>query len=225
MKKTGRITSGEWLILISAALDLMLHGHDHRGSGRGIWPLIRVKNLLAASGKAHPAYSGWGWKEPNSHIYLDYLNRHFPDFKFILVIRHGLDIATGNNQAQLYTWGPLFGIAPPKTHRLLPAASLEDWIKANQQALSQGRERLKDRFYILRFDDLQTHPREQLEQLLAFLNYRGRDASFIGRLSKDISPPQKPPRWQAHNWSDLPAAFLEDVRKMGFPIETDQSFT
>ncbi len=223
MKNKGRITSGEWLFLIAAALDLMLHGHDHLRSGSGIWPLIRLKNLLAAPRKPNQPYSGWGWKEPNAHIYLDCLNRHFPELRFILVIRHGLDIATGNNQAQLYNWGPLFGIAPPKTHRNLPAASLEYWIKANQTALSKGRQCLKDRFYVVRFDDLQKNPRAELDQLLVFLNYRGHDASLIGRLSKDIAPPQNPRRWQALNGFDLPDAFLEDVRKMGFPIETDQS--
>ena len=222
MKNEGRITSSEWLFLISAAFDLMLHGHDHLGSGSGIWPLIRMKRLLASRGKPDQAYSGWGWKEPNAHIYLECLNQHFPGLKFILVIRHGLDIAAGKNQAQLYNWGPLFGVAPPRTHRMLPAASLEYWIKANQTALSKGRQCLKDRFYVVRFDDLQKNPRTELDQLLAFLDYRDRDAELIDRLTKDIAPPRVPARWQNVIWPDLPAAYLEDVRKMGFSIQTDE---
>jgi len=63
-------------------------------------------------------YKGWGWKEPNTHIYLEFLSKYFSDLKYIFVIRHGLDMAFSKNQAQLYNWGNLLGVKNRHHRRL-----------------------------------------------------------------------------------------------------------
>ncbi|MEL6868038.1 MAG: hypothetical protein AAFP19_26680, partial [Bacteroidota bacterium] len=68
----------------------------------------------------------WGWKEPNSHIFLPYLIDYFKDLKYIYVVRHGLDMAFSKNQQQLVNWGPLFGIEPPHS----PLAQFNYWLAA-----------------------------------------------------------------------------------------------
>src|SRR5690606_33373890 len=39
----------------------------------------------------------WGWKEPNTQIYIEYIANFFPNLKYIQVIRHGLYMAFSSN--------------------------------------------------------------------------------------------------------------------------------
>ncbi len=221
MKQKGRITFGDYRFLASALWEIMRYGHDHLGSGRGMWPLRRIKAMLMPGRQADAPYIGWGWKEPNTHIFLEYLARYFTDMKYIFVIRHGLDMAFSKNQAQLYNWGSLFGVQQPASAQTIPALSLEYWIKANQRAIAIGKELLRDRFYVANFDQLQKCPVEEVAKLLTFLACDVHDGLRIHQLCDRVSPPESPTRYQKSDLSCFPAHYLDDVKKLGFEIVTE----
>ena len=124
--------------LIRAVLEISIFGHNYKGDGRGLWPFVRAWNMVAGHPKMILNPNRWGWKEPNSHIYLDYLADFFSNMKYIHTIRHGLDMAFSDNQQQLYNWGPIFGLELPKTKSDEPAASLKFWIKSNRRVIESG---------------------------------------------------------------------------------------
>src|SRR5262249_24496407 len=72
------------------------------------WLRQRVASLLAATVSGRPRGERWGWKEPNTHVFLDRLQTAFPEMKYIHVMRNGLDMAYSENQNQLKLWGSVF---------------------------------------------------------------------------------------------------------------------
>ena len=81
-----------------------------------------LASLLRAK-HAPPASSiGWGWKLPETYLFLPYVKAVFPKVKYIHVIRHGLDMAYSRNQHQFWAWGAYFGIRPQRSVKLFPKA-------------------------------------------------------------------------------------------------------
>ena len=103
----------ELQFLILAVLEISIFGHNYNGDGRGLWPFVRAWNMIARQPVIGSDKRRWGWKEPNTHIYLDHLADYFSNLKYIHTIRHGLDMAFSENQQQLYNWGPFFGLRLP----------------------------------------------------------------------------------------------------------------
>ena len=121
-------------VILTALKTMAVSGHDYRGTGRGLWTIHRALKMLYAPHKDPASFHGWGWKEPNTHIYLEHLNDYFPKLHYIHVVRHGLDMAYSTNQAQLFNWGYLFGItALPECVGQIPVKSLHYWIEANKR--------------------------------------------------------------------------------------------
>ncbi len=108
----------------------------------------------------------WGWKEPNTHVFLQELAQLEPQLKYIHVVRHGLDMAFSDNQEQLLYWGPGYLGSNISSG---PADSFRFWCRANRQALA-CQESMGNRFLLLNFDWFCLSPREGLEQLLDFLS-------------------------------------------------------
>ena len=104
-----------------------------------------IKNIISPKNMDANNFVGWGWKEPNSHIFLNYLIRFFSDMKYIHVTRHGLDMAYSKNQNQVRIWGSQYGIEKNgEAHD--PAVSFQYWSKANLRAINSAKELLPDRF-------------------------------------------------------------------------------
>ncbi len=74
---------------------------EKRGVTRRRWRLKRLAKLLSGRHFDPAVHSGWGWKEPISHLYIESLAKRFAGLKWIHVIRHGLDMAYSENQRQL----------------------------------------------------------------------------------------------------------------------------
>jgi hypothetical protein len=164
---------------------------------------------------------GWGWKAPPMFLWLDLVSEHFPNLKYIHVIRHGLDMAYSPNQNQVRELGyHAFGI---RANRLsLRKASLRYWIQANQLAIERGKELLGKRFLLLYFDALCTNPLEGIDALIDFI---GLDAGTVDReqLSRIVIPPASLGRYKTHNLRIFDRADLDEVRKLGFRIDTPTS--
>ncbi|KQC09761.1 MAG: hypothetical protein APR62_13405 [Smithella sp. SDB] len=219
-KNEKAISFSEYLFLAKALREIIVHGHDHLGSGKGLWSLKRLKSMFFQNRQVNTEYIGWGWKEPNSHIYLEFLSQYFPDMKYIHVIRHGLDMAFSKNQAQLYNWGKLWAVEKPKTSEDIPVLSLEYWIKVNNTVRLLGEKLLGNRFCIVNFDQLQRNPYDEVKKLLKFTNHDTEDFELINRLCKKVNKANLMARYQQFDQSCFSTTSLNEVKKWGFQIET-----
>jgi hypothetical protein len=115
--------------------------------------------------------SKWAWKEPNTQFFLEYLSAYFITFKYIHVIRHGLDMAHSKNIQQLINWGYKFNItySPYDSYETTVLKQLDFWIAANRSAINMGRKKLKKDFYLLNHSNLIENPNQEITKLLQFL--------------------------------------------------------
>ncbi len=146
---------------VDADVELLLAcaGRELRDQGLSeTWTRARIDALLehGRSGKPRPR---WGWKEPNSHVYLDSIGRHFAGARYVHVIRHGLDMAFSANQWQVRTWGWLFGITVAE--RVDPATALDYWLMANHAAIDAATRSFGPRFLLVNYDALCAEPERE----------------------------------------------------------------
>lgn len=207
----------ESFFVTQAAIEMSIKGHDHLHSGRGMWPIKRAINILNSRSINLSGYIGWGWKEPNTHIYIEYLYRYFNNLRYIHVIRNGLDMAYSNNQAQLFNWGSLFGVNTDSSIPL-PKASLQYWIKANKRAIDLGQRLLGRRFLLLNFERLCLKPVHEINCLLDFLEV---DKDNIDLVSLAAVPkrPKSLGRYRKHDTSIFSHDEIESVKDLGFEVD------
>jgi hypothetical protein len=151
------------------------------------WLQERVKNLFEinqngplenshlkelANIHPKPLLGKWGWKEPNSHLLMNRLNKQT---KFIMVVRNGLDMAFSSNQNQLRLWGPT--ILPKEMRKFdkhghlvySPRIAMKYWTLVHKKVLRDSKV-LGDKFLMINFDDMCIHPDKWLRILCHFLN-------------------------------------------------------
>jgi hypothetical protein len=182
------------------------------------WAFVRARKLLRSGEIDLSRYVGWGWKEPNSHMYLEHLGEYSEDCKFIHVIRHGLDMAYSKNWNQLRNWGPFFGVDVPRSVRLRPQASLEFWIKANQRATALGERMGRDRFLLVNYDQLCSSPRTGTERMIDFLKLDKNELDF-DYLCSIPQAPTSVGRYKEHDLSAFDREAIDAVRELGFVVE------
>jgi hypothetical protein len=176
----------------------------------------RVARAVTNRPSAAAGASVWGWKEPNSHVFLPQLIDHFPGLRYVHVVRHGLDMAYTRNRTQLEIWGPHFGITVPADGAAAEAAQLDLWIATTRRAVDLGA-RLGERFLLLRFDDLCREPERELRRLfdLAGLDV---DACILTRLAGGVEAPDSVGRWRRHGAPRFSAEQLGAVESFGFDV-------
>jgi hypothetical protein len=92
----------------------------------------------------------WGFKNPRHMFLLPMLNRAFPEFVFVHVLRDGRDMLFSENQNQPRMYHrSLFG----RPDDLTPEASAAFWSTVNLQAATYGARVLKSRYILLRLED------------------------------------------------------------------------
>ena len=205
----------ELRFLIRAVLEISIFGHNYKGDGRGFWPFLRAWNMLVKHPKMTLNQSQWGWKEPNSHIYLEYLAAYFSNIKYIHTIRHGLDMAFSENQQQLYNWGPILGLELPKSRSDKPAASLKYWIKSNRRVVEIGEKLGAQKFLVVNFDRLCLSPRSEIQKIVSFLNIEP-GAENLATLCCIPQRPKSLGRYRTHNISQFDPADLNELNDLGF---------
>lgn len=203
--------------IMRATAEIAIFGHDYLHRGRGIWPIRRVIKMIRSNQTDLSAHIGWGWKEPNTHIYIRYLNQYFDNVKYIHVIRHGLDMAYSRNQAQLFNWGDLFGIPIPDSFEFLPKASLNYWVTANETAITLGNRLLVDRFFVVNFDDLCFKTRRGVERLISFLEIDEKRVNMNG-LCGLVKTPRSAGRHKKYRLDIFNDDEINAVRKLGFVV-------
>ena len=118
----------------------------------------------------------WGWKEPNSHIFLKQISTVLKGAYYIHVLRNGLDMAFSRNRRQLATWGWLFGINRSDS---IENDALEFWVKANRRAIDLGNRFFDSRFYIVSYEELCLQPHDAIDALINFLGIDATDEKRI----------------------------------------------
>ena len=217
MTSSGSLSLSEYTFLFQAVLSMSLYGH-YKNRGKGIWPILRLKKMFNSTANNLSSYSGWGWKEPNSHLLLEYMNEFFPDIKYIHAIRNGLDMAYSRNHRQLYHWGPLFGINPRDNQCEIPELSFRYWVEANSHVMDIGKKMDSDKFLLLNFDRLCKNPKEGIIQLLAFLdiNPDSKTMTRILSLPKVISSIG---RYRNKDLSWVKESDISFLLSMGFTVD------
>ena len=170
----------------------------------------------------------WGWKEPNSHMILNYLQTNQPKTKFIMVVRNGLDMAFSSNQNQLRLWGPsIFSEAGVKYEKdkkgyivYTPRLSLKYWTIVHRKIWEMSKKNTNTLF-IINFDDMCLRKELWLGKLCDFLEIDrdvvkelvplvGDQSDGIGRYKKEILKDGVEP---------FDAEDVEFVREMGFDTD------
>ena len=213
----GRPTPEELASLRAALSRVLVHGHDHLGSGRGIWALRRAWRLWRPRPAIGPGDDRWGFKEPNSHLFLPALAAQFPAMRYIYVLRHGLDMAFSDNLQQLRRWGPALGVAVPSSDEHAPVAQLAFWVAAAERAQQLGEELLGERFCCVRYDELTETPAPVLDEFADFLDVPR--ARLAGPEVEAVTRPSASSgRWRRRDIGRFPRHLIEAVERLGFCV-------
>ena len=160
----------------------------------------------------------WGWKEPNTQIYLQEIDAYFDNLKYLHVIRHGLDMAFSGNRKQLTNWGYRYNIhiGPDDTEQDIAYKQLEYWIQSTREAIEKG-EHLRGEFLLLNHSEFCARPKEQIDRMLDFIEI---DVPPDKRTALYAIPrtPRTAGRFRQHDLGLFDQAQLDYVREMGFDI-------
>jgi len=118
----------------------------------------------------------WGWKEPNTLMYMEELANFIPNFKYIHVIRHGLDMAFSENKQQLKNWGYKFGVhlIEHSDKNDLARKQLDYWISSNKYVVNIG-EKMDKKFCLVNYQTLCEYPEVEIKKILNFLDIKVSD--------------------------------------------------
>lgn len=161
----------------------------------------------------------WGWKEPNTHIYLGEIDAYFDNLKYMHVIRHGLDMAFSNNMMQLFNWGPRYGIelAADMPEEEKSYKQLEYWIRTTRDIMEKSKT-LRGDFLMIHHSRLCANPPEQIDRILEFLGLEVQD----DRLKTLYSIPRTPGtsgRYKKHDLGIFDQRQIDFIKDMGFEVK------
>jgi hypothetical protein len=166
-----------------------------------------------------PLAGKWGWKEPNSHMIMNRLNKKT---KFIMVVRNGLDMAFSSNQNQLRLWGP--SILPKEMKRFdkqghilyTPRVSMKYWTLVHKKILQESKV-FGDNFLMVNFDDMCVNPDKWLKILCDFLKI---DSSVIPEIRPlVVYQSEGIGRFKKHSLSQFAESDVLFAKKLGFDTE------
>jgi len=150
----------------------------------------------------------WGWKEPNTHVFLRPLASRFPGLRYIHVVRGGLDMAFSANTWQARHWGHLYGLTRA-AGAPLPVHQLRYWTAANRAAMEFGAAHMQGRFLVIPYEDYCARPDWHWPRMRDFL---GLPATMA--LPDDLVRPTSIGRSQAHELAGFPPDVLSAARDL-----------
>lgn len=179
------------------------------------WLRQRWESLVWVTRQASFSCGPWGWKEPNTHIFVERIQMHLPKLRYIHVARNGLDMAYSNNQNQLQLWGPLF--FPNENVQVSPQWSLRYWCAVHRRIMDWGKD-MGDRFLFINYDQFCQSPGPGLDALCQFL---GIDvlAKHKARLLESVKPPESIGRFRSAGLETFAVEDIALVKSLGFAVE------
>ena len=173
---------------------------------------IITKHCEPLIGSSQP----WGWKEPRSIYLLPFIHAHFPELKFLHVIRDGRDMAYSANQNQLQKHGQTL-LRWHERWRSLPEQSLILWARINQMTAEYGESHMRANYLRLRFEDLCSEPHSTIRQIFVFFNLSG-DVEKIA--AEEVIPPNSLGRWrEQQNHLRLSRLAKSTLQTFGYAID------
>ena len=126
---------------------------------------LRLSNILTPS----PMHAGlaWGWKEPNTHLFLSTLLEEIPSLRYVHVLRNGLDMAYNANLAQLRLWGKW--LLNDGSNEETPERAFRFWCEANRRVLGLA-ERFPEQIFFCNYDKMLMQPSLEIPSLLKRLS-------------------------------------------------------
>lgn len=209
-------TFQQQIFMLNAVTEYIRRHYIRRDDWRSL-PISIFKSLKKSKNTSLEKYSQWGWKEPNTHLFLKQLVQYYPDLKYIHCIRHGLDMAYSANQIQLRNFGKRYGVEYPSDRSKLPQASLEFWIRSNRKTIDTAESLLGKNFKIVNFEALCAHPKEEIRALLDFAEAEVSKEAFQSFCTIPKMP-QSSGRYRIKGISAFSKEQLEEVEKMGYSI-------
>lgn len=162
----------------------------------------------------------WGWKEPNTQIYVKEISRFVPGVRYVHIIRHGLDMAFTGNKKQLRNWGHLFNIefSDDDTDESRAVKQFDYWCRSNQWVVDQAGKYLGNDFLLLNYDRLCESPESELRHLLDFCEIEVPRAVFEEMVQLPRVPESKG-RYKDHDLSFMNADRVQALESLGFKYE------
>lgn len=175
--------------------------------------LARVASKLVKPPRRH---SLWGWKEPNTQLWVEEIGGYFPDLRYLHVLRHGLDMAFSANRHQLLNWGPRFGIQVEEVEspESLAWKQLEYWIRSTRAAL-QAAERLPGGYLLINHGRFCREPRSEIDRMLCYIGVDPEPGKREALYAIPHSPSSEG-RFREHDLGIFDSGQLDFVRDMGF---------
>lgn len=133
----------------------------------------------------------WGAKNPRWILLLPCLERRFPTMKFVHVVRDGRDIAFSGNQNQLRCYGNII-LPDDMRNAPTPVRSVAFWARTNTDAYYFGMKSMIGRYLVVRFEDLISQPRTEVQRILRFLGVSDIEPE---KLINEVSDPGTVGRW------------------------------
>jgi hypothetical protein len=160
----------------------------------------------------------WGWKAPNTHIYINEIYNYFESLKYIHVIRHGLDMAFSNNKQQLLSWGYKYDIHlnGDETEDEMSYKQLDYWVKSTKESIIKGK-KLGDDFLLINHSLFCQQPKEQVDRMLSFV---GCDISeeVLRNLYKIPKITSSQGRFKDFDLSIFDKNQIDFVKELGFEV-------
>ncbi len=158
----------------------------------------------------------WGWKEPNTHIFLEQFATFFPNFRYIHVVRNGLDMAFSKNKKQLFNWGHRYGIeaSASDSAETLAQKQLDYWIKSTEDVVVKGNKLLPGNFLLIKYEEICQNPEVEVARILDFIDYKG--TKTVAELSKIFSLSSEHGRHRRYDLDIFSKEQLEAVKKRGY---------
>ncbi len=203
------VFSSQDILFLHEAAESYANTRDFFGS-----PQNFVSEFISEQSGTENLSAVWGWKEPNTHIYLDYLMDFFSDLRYIHIVRHGLDMAYSQNQNQLIRWGPRFGFQYADSDNISPLTAFEFWQTMNQRAISLARNLPEERFLLVYYEDLCNSPETGVKKITDFLGL-----SLSSKLMQSIIELPSPVsigRYQNHDLSWVGEKQKQALESLGF---------
>jgi hypothetical protein len=150
----------------------------------------------------------WGWKKPQNIHLLPFLIDHFPQLRFVHVVRDGRDLAFGGRSRPDITSAY---VDPDMENESEPNRMLAFWATANRLAADVAKGRLGEgRYLVLRFEDLCQRPEPVVERLLEFSGADPSDGDLVARAAAEVELSESLGRWRAAD-----PATVEQAVKLG----------
>ena len=177
-------------------------GEERRGHSRRL--LKRYARRLKRDARRPADPTRWFFKEPNMHWSAPEILRIRPNVRFIMVVRHGVDMAFSGNQQQVALWGPTV-LGEPDL-RIEAASSLRYWCHVHRRIMGL-KERDPDRTLIVSFDQLCQQPEQVMPGILEFAGIE----SSPDLLQRVLSGVKVPASIGRHLKEDLSVFNPEDI--------------